>query len=82
MRLLHKGIHRFEAKLRFKIEPNLQRHLFHSKLFVNMPQVVITPWHDHSELIKIRAQFYPPSYSREPDMRRKAVNMVKSRSLR
>lgn len=41
-----------------------------------MPQVVITPWRDQSELIKIRAQFFPPSHGKETDMRRKAVNMV------
>lgn len=41
-----------------------------------MPQVVITPWRDNSELIRVRAQFYPTAESSEPDMRRKAVNLV------
>ncbi|KAI9816871.1 MAG: rRNA-processing protein las1 [Pycnora praestabilis] len=40
-----------------------------------MPQIAITPWRDETELIKVRAQFYPTSNSQH-DQRRKAIDMA------
>ncbi|KZF26631.1 Las1-domain-containing protein [Xylona heveae TC161] len=46
-----------------------------------MPQIVVTPWRHHSELVKVRAQFYPPPHAQE-DERRNAVNLVGAWKLR
>ncbi|KAI9718053.1 MAG: hypothetical protein M1812_004311 [Candelaria pacifica] len=46
-----------------------------------MPQIIITPWRDNTELIKVRAQFYPPPKA-ERDERRSAINLIGAWKLR
>ncbi|EAW13139.1 rRNA-processing protein LAS1 [Aspergillus clavatus NRRL 1] len=41
-----------------------------------MAKVVFTPWKEHSQLLSVRNQFYPPPGYEGPDMRSKACALV------
>ncbi|KAL1956025.1 hypothetical protein VTO42DRAFT_7840 [Malbranchea cinnamomea] len=41
-----------------------------------MPRIHFTPWKDHSELVALRDQFFPPPSYDGPDMREQACSLV------
>lgn len=43
-----------------------------------MAKVLFTPWKDHSQLLTVRRQFYPPPDYDGPDLRSKACATVRS----